>query len=187
MHVADAVLPESTQEPLNKPVPLVWRAKVPVGVIAVPLAEVSVTVTVQEEGVPVVTGLVQLTVVVVVLLATVMLKAVGVVLPLWLVSLGTYEPVMLAVPLAEGVKFTLQLATPSVPGVRLQVPEELKLTVAVPEAAKLTLPAGVRAVPARGVSVTVAMQLEAWLMTMGVAQVMDVDVVRRLTAMVAEV
>src|SRR5712692_169378 len=101
MHVADAVLPERAQEPLKAPVPLVCRANVPVGVIAVPLAEVSVIVTVQDEAMPVVTGLAQLTVVVVVLFDTVMLKAALVVLPLWLVSLGTYEPVMLAVPLVE--------------------------------------------------------------------------------------
>lgn len=65
VHVADAVVPARVQ--VLKPVlatPVSESATVPVGVIAVP-AEVSVTVTVQVEGDPTWTGVVQLTVVVV--------------------------------------------------------------------------------------------------------------------------
>ena len=52
--------------------------------------------------------------------------------------------------------------------------------------ANRTVPAGVLAVPA-AVSVTVAVQVEAWLTKTGVVHETAVDVVRRLTAIVLEV
>ena len=62
-------------EPLKVPVLLVEREKVPVGVGGVPCEE-SVTVTVHGEAIPVFTGLVQETVVLVLRRLTVMLNAV---------------------------------------------------------------------------------------------------------------
>jgi hypothetical protein len=86
LHVADAVVPARVQV-VNEPVtPVSLRATVPVGVRNAPAAEVSVTVTVQVDPWPVLTGVVQLTVVVVVLGLTTML-----VVPLfeeWAVSPG---------------------------------------------------------------------------------------------------
>ncbi len=58
MQVADAPVPESVQEPENVPVLLLVRAKVPVGVSAIPVA-VSVIVSVQMEEEPVMTGVLQ--------------------------------------------------------------------------------------------------------------------------------
>ena len=58
MQVADAPVPESVQEPENIPVLLLVRAKVPVGVSAIPVA-VSVIVSVQMEEEPVMTGVLQ--------------------------------------------------------------------------------------------------------------------------------
>jgi hypothetical protein len=52
--------------------------------------------------------------------------------------------------------------------------------------ANSTVPAGVLAVPA-AVSVTVAVQVEAWLMKTGVVHDTAVEVVRRLTVIVFEV
>jgi hypothetical protein len=49
-----------------------------------------------------------------------------------------------------------------------------------------TVPAGVLAVPA-AVSVTVAVQVDAWLTNTGVVQLTAVEVVRRLTVIVFEV
>ena len=73
VHVADAVVPASVQV-VNEPVtPVTLRPTVPVGVWNVPAAVVSVTVTVQVEIAPTLTGLVQLTVVLVVLRLTTML------------------------------------------------------------------------------------------------------------------
>ena len=51
-------MPESVQEPENVPVLLLVRAKVPVGVSAIPVA-VSVIVSVQMEEEPVMTGVLQ--------------------------------------------------------------------------------------------------------------------------------
>lgn len=62
--------------------------------------------------------------------------------------------------------------------------EELKLPVGVPVAPNVTVPVGVLVVPA-AVSVTVAVQVVAWLRATGDGvQLMAVDVVRRLTVMV---
>ncbi len=70
------------------------------------------------------------------------------------------------------------------PGVRVQMPEELKLPG---EPEKVTVPDGVRAVPALEVSITVAVQLEAWFTTTEAAQATEVLVVLRLTVTVAAV
>ncbi len=56
-HVAVAPVPERSQVPVNEPELFDDIATVPVGVIAVP-GEVSVTVTVQVDGLPTVTGVV---------------------------------------------------------------------------------------------------------------------------------
>ncbi len=64
MQLADAPVPDNAHRPLKLPVLLVTRAKLTAGVIGVP-GEVSVTVTLQDETVFTVTGLAQLTVVVV--------------------------------------------------------------------------------------------------------------------------
>lgn len=64
VHVAEAVVPANVHA-VNVPVtPVSVRLTVPVGVVA-PVVDVSVTVTVQVELWPTTTGLVQLTVVVV--------------------------------------------------------------------------------------------------------------------------
>ncbi len=83
---AEAVVPERMHEPLNKPVPLVVKANVAVGVTGVPADEVSMTVTLQEDGVFAVTGLSQVIVVEVVRLLTVILAGVIVELVLWVES-----------------------------------------------------------------------------------------------------
>ncbi len=88
-------------------------------------------------------------------------------------------PVIIAVPVADGVKVTLQ-----VPDIRVQLPEELK-TPAAPIEENATVPEGVRAVPAEEVSVTVAMQEEAVPTATGVPQETEVEVVRRLTRILA--
>ena len=74
LHVADAVLPDNAHVPANVPVPLVLRLTLPVGVTKLP-AELSATVTLHVDEVPMVTGVVQLTVEVVVRLLTVTLVA----------------------------------------------------------------------------------------------------------------
>jgi hypothetical protein len=89
-------------------------------------------------------------------------------------------PETVAVPAAEPVNVTLQLPETNVHGLgvpRLPVPVTI---------ANRTVPAGVLAVPA-AVSVTVAVQVEAWLMNTGVVHETAVDVVRRLTVIVLEV
>ena len=89
-------------------------------------------------------------------------------------------PETVAVPATEPVNVTLQLPATRVHGLgvpRLPVPDTI---------ANETVPAGVLAVPA-AVSVTVAVQVEAWLMKTGVVQLTAVDVVRRFTVIVLEV
>ena len=83
-------------------------------------------------------------------------------------------------PEAVPVKVTLQLPATNVHGLgvpRLPVPVTI---------ANRTVPAGVLEVPA-AVSVTVAVQVEAWLMNTGVVHETPVEVVRRLTVIVFEV
>ena len=53
--------------------------------------------------------------------------------------------------------------------------------------ANRTVPAGVLAVPAAAVSLTVAVHVDAWLMKTGVVHETAVEVVRLLTVMVLEV
>ena len=70
MQVAEAPVPDNVQNgapvgPTNTPVLLVLKVKDPPGVIGLPAADVSVTVTVQDDAVLTVTGLVQSTVVLV--------------------------------------------------------------------------------------------------------------------------
>jgi len=73
VHVAVAVVPDNVQV-VNEPVTPVWdRATVPVGVRNVPAVEVSATDTLQVEPWPVLTGVEQVTVVVVVRGLTTML------------------------------------------------------------------------------------------------------------------
>ena len=75
VHVADAVVPARVQV-VNVPVtPVSLRATVPVGVRNVPAVEVSVTVTVHVEAWLITTGVMQLTVVLVVRGLTVILEA----------------------------------------------------------------------------------------------------------------
>src|SRR5260370_11320290 len=87
----------------------------------------------------------------------------------------------MTVPAAEPVNVTLQLPATRVHGLgvpRLPVPVTI---------ANRTVPAGVLAVPAAAVSVTVAVHVEAWLMNTGVEQLTPVEVVRRLTVIVLDV
>jgi hypothetical protein len=73
VQVAEAVVPARVQV-VNDPVTPVWlRPTVPVGVRKVPAVDVSVTVTVHVEAWLITTGVVQLTVVLVVLRFTTML------------------------------------------------------------------------------------------------------------------
>jgi hypothetical protein len=72
LHVADAVVPARTQEPLNEPVLFVVRANVPEGVMKVP-GDVSETVTLQVDAEPIEMGVVQLIAVEVARLLTTML------------------------------------------------------------------------------------------------------------------
>ena len=89
-------------------------------------------------------------------------------------------PETLAVPAAVPVKVTLQLPETNVHGFGVpRVP--LPLTIA-----NRTVPAGVLAVPA-AVSVTVAVQVEAWFMKTGVVQLTAIAVVRKLTVIVFDV
>ena len=90
-------------------------------------------------------------------------------------------PETVAVPAAEPVKVTLQLPETNVQGLgvpRLPVPVTI---------ANRTVPAGVLAVPAVAVSVTVAVQVDAWLMKTGLVHDTAVVVVRRFTVIVFEV
>ena len=73
VHVAEAVVPERVHVVNVPDTPVTLRATVPVGVRKVPAVEVSVTVTVHVDPVFTFTGLVQLTVVLVVRALTVIL------------------------------------------------------------------------------------------------------------------
>jgi hypothetical protein len=89
-------------------------------------------------------------------------------------------PDTVAVPATVPVKVTLQLPETRVHGFgvpRLPVPVTI---------ANRTVPAGVLAVPV-AVSVTVAVQVEAWLTKTGVVQETAVAVVRLLTVIVFDV
>jgi hypothetical protein len=89
-------------------------------------------------------------------------------------------PETLADPATVPVNVTLQLPETNVHGLgvpRVPVPVTM---------ANRTVPGGVLAVPA-AVSVTVAVQVEAWLMNTGVLQETAVAVVRRFTVIVFDV
>src|SRR5260370_20670289 len=87
----------------------------------------------------------------------------------------------MTVPAAEPVNVTLQLPATRVHGLgvpRLPVPVTI---------ANSTVPAGVLAVPAAAVSVTVAVHVEAWMMNTGLVHETAVVVVRWFTIIVFEV
>ncbi len=111
-----------------------------------------------------------------------MLAGLEVVLPPWAVSVefGAKEPEIRAVPVADGVKVKLQVAVGNVPGSISQLPDELKLPVAVPAETKFTFPAGKTAVPALEESATVAVQDEGVFTVTGLVQFTLVEVERRL-------
>jgi hypothetical protein len=154
--------------------PLAVNPTDPAGVVA-PAPLVSATVAVQVEGwlIGTLPGL-HTTVVEVVrrVAVTEPLVVPLLALPPWTPSLGVYVPVIDAVPAALGVKATEQVpAAESVQLVALKVP-------ASPLAVNPTEPAGVVA-PAPPMSVTVAVQVEGWLMaTVPGLQTTDVDVGR---------
>jgi hypothetical protein len=94
---------------------------------------------------------------------TVMLKAVVVLLPVWIVSVaaGVYAALILAVPVAVAVKLAGQVAVPTVALATRVQGEPVKDPAAVPVRVKVTVPDGVVA-PVVEVSLTVAVQLDAW-------------------------
>jgi len=121
------------------------------------------------------TGVVQVTVVAVVRRFTTTF-----VVPLleeWEESTG-YEAVTAAVPEVEAVKVEVHVADAVVPAKEQFVNESVTPVWDSP-----TVPVGVRKVPAADVSVTVTVQVEAWLMNTGVSQLTLVLVVLGLTTM----
>jgi len=154
------------------------KVTVPVGVVATPPLEVSITVAVQVDAWFTTTELgVQVIDVEVVRRLTVMLAGVVVELPLWVSPVaGTYVAFTLAIPEDVGVKGKPQLAVPTdVPTATVQLLPERKPPVTPALKEMFTVPVGVVGVP-DPVSVTVAVQLEAWFTTTGVSQETDVVV-----------
>jgi hypothetical protein len=144
---ADSVHVDELKDPFG---PDSVNVTFPVGLMGVP-GEVSVTVTVQEEAWFTTTGLEQRRAVEDDRAFTVILAA-GLVLPLW-DGLPPYAPVTRAVPVTDGVKVTEQLPEDSVQLVELNAP-------ATPVSSNVRVPVGV--VGFVEVSVTVAVQVEAW-------------------------
>jgi len=137
---------------LNAPTgPVSLNVTLPVGVIIVP-GEVSDTVAVQDEAWFATTGLEQTRAVEVVRGFTVILAA-ALVLPPWDES-PPYVPVTNAFPVAAGVNTTEQLPDDRIQVIELNEP-------AGPVSANVTVPVGM--VGPVDVSVTVAVQVEAWL------------------------
>jgi len=130
--------------------------------------EVSVTVTVQVEPWLTFTGVVQVRIVVVARRLTTTL-AVPLLGPNWFVTPG-YDAVTAAVPDVDAVKVEVHVADAVVPARVHGVNEPV-----TPVWARFTVPVGVVA-PVAEVSVTVTLQVEAWLITIGVAQVTVVEV-----------
>ena len=161
---------------LNVPVPLLMKLTVPVGVIGVPAADVSVTVAwhAVELFTTIVAGA-QTIVVLDVLRVTVMFEAALVLLAG--VESPLYVPVTDAVPAADGVNVTEHDPLANVHVAVLNVP-------AAPVDANDTVPVGVL-VGAGDVSVTVAVHVEPWFTTTGDAQETTVLVDRNVTATVA--
>ena len=75
----------------------------------------------------------------------------------------------------------VQVADAVVPA-RVQV---VNVAPVMPVSLRATVPVGVRNVPAAEVSVTVTLQVEAWLITTWVVQLTVVEVVRGLTTTLA--
>ena len=169
-------------EALSDPAPPVAvNATDPAGVDD-PAPLVSATVAVHVEGVPTATedGLQTIVVDVDLRVATtVPLLAPLLELPAWAASLAVYVPLIVAVPAALGVKVTEQLPLTREQLAALNEP-------ARPDAVNATDPAGVLE-PAPLVSATVAVHVEGWLIaTVPGLQTIVVEVVRRLTVIVAE-
>ncbi len=85
-----------------------------------------------------------------------------------------------AVPAVEAVKVEVQVAEAVVPA-RVQVVKD----PVTPTSLKVTVPVGVRNVPATEVSVTVTLQVDPWLIMTGVVQDTVVEVVLGLTTTLA--
>ncbi len=167
VQVADAVVPARVHVVKEPVTPVSLRATVPVGVRNVPAAEVSVTVTVHVDPWLITTGVVQETAVVVVRGLTTIL--VVPVLPPWVESPG-YVAVTLAVPDVVGVNVEVHVAVAVVP-LRVHVENADPVT---PVWVTATVPVGV--VVGAVVSVTETVQVEAWLATTGVVQLIVVVV-----------
>lgn len=131
---------------------------VPVGVEGVPVAEVSVTVTVHLAAWRMATGLSHARVVEVDRVATV--RPLLALLPLWATS-PPYVAVTVEDPALDATSRTLQLAVPAeLPGTSLHG-EPVKIAT-TPLCEKLTVPLTARRLEAvEGCSVTVAVQVEA--------------------------
>jgi hypothetical protein len=100
------------------------------------------------------------------------------VLPLWVVSLLVYAPLILAVPTVEAEKVTEQLPETRVQGLPTNEP-------VTPTWVKATVPAGVEVVPGE-LSATVAVQVVLWAVVMLAGVQLTVVVVdRRLTVTLA--
>jgi hypothetical protein len=176
-----ALTPASVQGlPANDPlaVPLLLKATLPAGALAVPAEEVSLTNAVQliDWATTTVEGE-QVTAVVVVLRLTVT-AVLDPELVVWTPSVGLYDPLAMTVPELVGVKVTLQLETVELMEARVHgLP--VKLPPAVPVLVKATVPPGDEAVP-EAVSLTKPVQEIAWLTTTAEGEqvtVVDVDLV----------
>lgn len=142
---------------LIEPAPVVVKTTEPVGVCGLPIVELSLTTTVHVEAWLMTTGLVQVTVVALERLLIVTLPPTVVWLALWSVSVGTYTPFTVAVPVEDPVKVTEQLDALADAEARMhdwadRVPE-------TPAAEKLTEPGGGVA-PAPLESATVAVHCD---------------------------
>lgn len=113
--VMEQLPPERVQlVALREPVPVDENVTAPDGVIGDPMLDVSVTLAVQVDGWLVVTGVMQEIERTVVRLLALMVAGLDVELPLWAWS-PAKTALMFAVPLAVGVKLTLQEAEAVVP------------------------------------------------------------------------
>lgn len=101
---------------------------------------------------------------------------------------GVYVPIMFAEPTEEAVKPAVQVAVPVAPGCRVHG-EPVNMPPAVPVFEKVTVPDGLVAVPGfDGLSLTVAVQVEAWPVPIELGLQETVVVVGRgLTVIVAAV
>ena len=175
---------DPNEEPVA--VPVMANATVPVGVEtgpALPGPSTTVAVHVEVAAKLTVDGAHD-TVVLVVRSLTTMIADIVVALPLWAPSVGVLkEAEIVNVPAAVNVNVTLQLAVPITPGERPQLGARLPGMLET----KTTPPPGVTGPPAAEVSDTEALHVEGAFTGTGVSQVIDVEVVRRLTVMLAEI